>query len=196
MMHWDMGTPSPGHETWLGTPLLVISGGHHWTPVQTSSLDPSVQPFPWSDTWCQLKELQSAQVSRTHPTGILSSGGFRLDAPSYGGSWIRPCSLVPEINQRISIQMFGAPTSTSLSACKRSPVQDDVCHNDCFRWDIQKLYSYIANRGNFEQYYDFFLCPTRLKTISRKYLFQCTKSLQCYELTRRCNPDPFILASP
>ena len=91
--------------------------------------------------------------------------------------------------------MFGAPTSTSLSACKRYPVQDDVCHNDCFRWNIQKLYSYIANRGNFEQYNDFYLRPTRLKTISRKYLFECTKSLQCYQLTWRCSPDPLLLAS-
>ena len=92
--------------------------------------------------------------------------------------------------------MFGAPTSTSLSACKRSPVQDDVCHNDGFRWNIQKLYSYIANRGNFEQYNDFFLRPTRLKSVSRTYLFERTKSLQCYKLTRRYNPDPLILASP
>ena len=37
----DMGTPSP----WP-TPLLVTSGGYHWRPVQTCSLNLTVQEHP------------------------------------------------------------------------------------------------------------------------------------------------------
>ena len=43
----DMGPtlPPPQHQTWDLCPLLLTSGGHHWKPVQTCSLE-ALAPSP------------------------------------------------------------------------------------------------------------------------------------------------------
>ena len=75
MRHWDP-SPDMGHgdpRTWsqsrpdMGhvdppSPLLVTSGGHHWRPVQTCSLDLTVQgasPIT-TDIWWPPKHIQLA----------------------------------------------------------------------------------------------------------------------------------------
>ena len=36
---WGPLSPASGHQTWDPRPPLVTSGGHHWRPVQTCSLE-------------------------------------------------------------------------------------------------------------------------------------------------------------
>ena len=71
MMHWSLlYRPLSRHGAWghweaiqkwdMGIPtLLVTSGGHHWRPVQTCSLDLTVQaPLPHvTDIWWPLKHV-------------------------------------------------------------------------------------------------------------------------------------------
>ena len=86
-------TAAPGHRTSLykdpWPPLLVTSGGQDWRPVQTCSPRPPNQYwnlvaktgdlsnlFTWGSptsaaSWWLLKDVRSAQVSGSHPTGIL-----------------------------------------------------------------------------------------------------------------------------
>ena len=56
--------------------LLVTSGGHHWRPVQTCSLDLIVQappsPPPLLLTFGGHQSTYSWQVDGMHPTGMLS----------------------------------------------------------------------------------------------------------------------------
>ena len=56
---------APRHQTWdqppTPMPLLVISGGHHWRPVQICSLEDTPHPPPPA-RW---------QAGGTHPTGML-----------------------------------------------------------------------------------------------------------------------------
>ena len=55
--------------TWHPRYPLVTSGGHHWRPVQTCSLQAPLGLTSggcWSEWW-------SAQADGTHPTGMFSS---------------------------------------------------------------------------------------------------------------------------
>ena len=63
------------------TPLLVISGGHYWRSIHTSSLQDPTSPPPHisADKWWSLKKAQSAQVRGTHTTGIFSC--FKINQP-------------------------------------------------------------------------------------------------------------------
>ena len=63
---WDLGAYTP-------SPLLLTSGGHHWKPVQTWSLEDLPPPLPPVLTssgghW----NMYSWQAGGTHPTGMLS----------------------------------------------------------------------------------------------------------------------------
>ena len=60
----DMGP----HST--GTSPAVTSGGHHWGPVQTCSLQ-NLPPTS-TDIWWLLKHVRLAQVGGKHPSGMLS----------------------------------------------------------------------------------------------------------------------------
>ena len=48
----DIGHGLPGHS-----PLLVTSGGHHWRPVQTCSLEFTVRMPHCTDIWWSLKHV-------------------------------------------------------------------------------------------------------------------------------------------
>ena len=70
---WDRGTP-PNPD-----PLLVTSGGQHWRPVQTGSLDLTVQPLS-----------PRVLTSGSHPTGMLSCciWGCSLKGASWWNHWV------------------------------------------------------------------------------------------------------------
>ena len=76
-----MAKPEFHDNTWVITALA----GYRWTPVQTCSLHLTAQA-PRSNTWWQLKELQSAQAGGTHPTGMLSWLYLNLTAAHLQGS--------------------------------------------------------------------------------------------------------------
>ena len=59
-------SPSPGHETWY--PLLVTSGGDHWRPIQTCSLEDD----PTTTDICWLLKYVQWQAVGTHSVGMLS----------------------------------------------------------------------------------------------------------------------------
>ena len=62
----------PGHGTSLHrdpSPLLVTSDGHHWRPVQTSSLQ---DPLTSTDIWWLLKQVRLAHAGGTHPAEMHS----------------------------------------------------------------------------------------------------------------------------
>ena len=66
--------PHSGHGTsldWTSTPLLMTSGGHHWRPVQTCSLqEPPLPTATGTDIWSLLKYVRLVQAGRTHSTGM------------------------------------------------------------------------------------------------------------------------------
>ena len=71
--------PPSRHQTWdtlapAMTPPLVISGGHHWRPVQTCSLQDTSLPVMTSGGW----STYGVQAGSTHPTGMLSSLYLKL----------------------------------------------------------------------------------------------------------------------
>ena len=58
----DIDPPGPG-------PLLMTSGGHHWRPVQTCSLE---DPPTGTDIKLRHQSMYSWQAGSTHPPGMLS----------------------------------------------------------------------------------------------------------------------------
>ena len=61
------GSPGPGPlgPQWTGDVLSPMpSGGHHWTPVQTCSLQ---NPPPRADIWWLLKHVLSVQAGEMLP---------------------------------------------------------------------------------------------------------------------------------
>ena len=85
MMYWDMGTPPPAprYQTWVvitgnmgPTSLLLTSGGHHWRPVQTCSLEdqPPLHPSGTGLYWWPPKRvwLASGQYASYWNTVLLN----------------------------------------------------------------------------------------------------------------------------
>ena len=56
----------------LAPSLLVTSGGYHWRPVETCSLDLTLQPPPQVLTSGGHKSTYGWQVGGMYPTGMLS----------------------------------------------------------------------------------------------------------------------------
>ena len=71
---WDIPNPLdiPYFQAY-NTPLLLISGGHHWRPVQTCSLDPYLSvPTPLLLTSSGgHRNLFRCKAGSKHPTGML-----------------------------------------------------------------------------------------------------------------------------
>ena len=63
LRRWDLTVFGP-------PPLLVISGGHHWSTLQICSLQD--HPPTGAEIWWLLKQLKSLQGGHTYPTGMLS----------------------------------------------------------------------------------------------------------------------------
>ena len=64
---------TPWHQTWdLPPPLLLTSGGHHWRPVQTCSLEDLPLPQPVLKSSGGHRNMYSWQMGGTHPIGMLS----------------------------------------------------------------------------------------------------------------------------
>ena len=70
------GRVPPDMRTWVPSPPpLLTSGGHHWRPVQTCSLEGIPTPFPsmvltpCGSHW----NMYGWLADGTHPTGMLSS---------------------------------------------------------------------------------------------------------------------------
>ena len=61
--HITPWTPCPSSPPDIrpGTPLLLTSGGQHWKPVQTCSLEDLLRTDIW---WCPLKHIQFATVCK------------------------------------------------------------------------------------------------------------------------------------